>query len=212
MTLDELRSRYEAVKDSDDVAPIMAFTKDLLAETGPEALRFHYDLLRQRDNRKLYQHLRAAFLKRGAPAEQFLLSRLDEEADPKMRADVLQLLGHFRNPIALERAREAVASDDPDYRYRGTFILGWMGGVQDIPLLNERLLTDTDDLVRSTAAPAQGLQTETEEPVIQAIVLALQTILKKRFGLRENVEEREVAGDVRAAREKALRALDRLDL
>lgn len=232
MTIDELRSEYKSVRSSDKFIDRKNFANKLMSSNDIEFVEYHYDLIKDRDNKRVYYLLRHEFAKRDADAQQFLLAQLQTEEDPVARADILHLLGRMRNPAALPLAREALTAEDADLRHRGCYILGWMGKSADIDLLGQRLTQDPDAFVRGTAATAHrqvwyrssrtkdrllrnlklALESEEEEEVILSIIITAQTIMKKRFGIKEDMEEDELVGDAVAAKEKCMRALDKLKL
>ena len=232
MNLETLTSEYTKIKESVQFKAHSTFIKALLASTDPEAIAYHYTLLRERDNNDLYLRLRAAFTKRGESGEHYLLQRMEDETSPEMKADMLTMLGVMRSSAVLPLAREATSSDSADLRYRGCYVLGWMGKAEDIKRLGDRMLHDPDSMVRITAASAHSqffeksprsknklllnlqlaLEQEEDEEVSGWIVVAVQYILKKRFGMKEDIEEAELKGNLDEAKEKCQRALKRLKL
>ena len=224
--LDALRMEYTVAAGTEDYETHARFVKALLAKVDPETVAFHFDLLRERGNRDLNLRLRAAFIKRGEPGARFLVARIDDEADPVMRGELLHLLGRLRHPAALPLARQALDNDDPDLRHRGCYVLGWIGEATDVRLLGERLRTDPSPMVRGTAATAHSqlhdhlpdagtmllenlvgaLVLESEEGVAGWIVVTVQIISGKRFGLKEDLREGALRGDIPAARGKCLKA------
>ena len=147
-----------------------------------------------------------------------------------LKADALQILGGLKIEEALPYAREFIRSDSRDFRYRGIIVTGWIGHENDIPLLTERLANEPDIELRGYAATAlrqlwfrlpdtkdeivailyKALHTENEEFVLECIIIVLQDLLKKKFGLRENIEEAETTGDVLKAKDRALKVLSKL--
>lgn len=105
-------------------------------------------------------------------------------------------------------------------------MLGWTGEKKDAVIL-AGLLKDPERAVRQDAASAYeqlfhrlpkardvlisnltaALAAENDESVLSTIVLGLQTMLKKRFGIRWDYDEGVVAGDVPKAVQKARKAL-----
>jgi HEAT repeat protein len=230
MNASALEQQYLAASKTDDFDVHNALVKALLASNDRDVLEFHYEHLRDRSNRDLYLRLRAAFAKRGPVAGDFLLAKAEHETDPAMRADLLHLLGRIDHPAAVPMARDALKSPDADLRHRGCYVLGWLGEREDLDRLNDRLLHDEDAFVRRTAATShsqfyehakrsktavleslyQGLVAEKDEAVAGWIVLAVQYVLEKRFGIKWDSEEDELQGDIPAAREKCIRALAKL--
>lgn len=230
MNVSPLEQQYLAASQTDDFAVHSALIKALLSSNDRDVLEFHYQRLRDRENRDLYLRLRAAFVKRGSAAGDFLVDKAEHEADATMRADVLHLLGRIDHPAAVPMARDAVKSADANLRHVGCYVLGWLGKREDLDLLHDRLLHDEDALVRRTAATAhdqfyrhdkrsknavlkslyEGLLAERDEAVAGWIVLSAQYVLAKRFGVKWDSEEDELRGDIPSAREKCLRALGKL--
>jgi HEAT repeat protein len=227
----DLERIYEEIKDTEDVSKYMQFTKDLLASSEPEVIDYHFGLLARCKNARLRQHIRAAFVKRGKPAEGYLSQKMKTTQDPALQADILHMLGRLRSEASKPLAREFAAHGDPDHRNTACYVLGWVGEKQDIPLLRHLLLNDPDARVRRDAATAHdqfmirlpdvrkdllanlgdGLRSEKDEEVLAWIVMTLQYILKKKFGLQENIEEATWSGNVDLAKAKALHALEVLE-
>jgi HEAT repeats len=232
MRPEELKIDYESVKELSDPIALLAFVRKVMSSEEPAVLELHYRWLHNKRNERLYLFLRGAFVKRGKIGEKFLVERAREESDPAMQADILTILGGMHSPAALPMARRAVDSNDKDMRYRGCYVLGWLGEEVDISRLRERLLKDEDPKVRSCAAATHyqfyirapefklsllknlrdGLITERDDIVAKWIVSEVQDILGKSFGLKEDFDESEVLGDLQPAREKCMRALAKLDL
>lgn len=53
------------------------------------------------------------------------------------------------------------------------------------------------------------MEAEEDEDPVGSIVVTLQTIMKRRFGLREVDDEPDIVGDVGAAKARALRSVAR---
>lgn len=227
MNKDELEREYVSVSKTTEFAEHQKFIKDLLASDAPPVLDFHFESLKNRANRNLYHRLRAAFKKRGAPAEEYLLKRIKTEKDAHLLGDALHLLGGMRRKEAIPLARQLVMSADPENRDRASYVLGWIGDESDADILGDRLLNDPDPKVRADAATAhdqmririphitnrllanlkRALDRENDEEVLAWIIITIQYFLGKSFGLKENIEEGNYSGNVMEAREKARAAL-----
>jgi hypothetical protein len=232
MDIAELEKRYLAAKQSDDDDVHDAFAEELVASNDPDVIRYHYGLLADRENHALYQRVRAAFEDRGKTGQAFLVEQAKHEQDPRLHADILHLLGIMGSPAALDMARQDVNASEPEIRRRAAYVLGWLAGPADIELLKGLLLRDASPEVRATAATAliqvwyrlpqtknalltilkNALESEKIDDVMTWIIIAAQEIMKKRFGLRENIDERKVTGDPAEAKVRCLRAMARLRL
>jgi len=226
----ELTADYERVRETKDSALHDAFVQRLLSSDEPDVVQAHYELLRDQRNDVLYRLVRSAFGKRGRVAARFLDGLVLREKAPAMRADILLLLGVVNQPSALVLAREVLEDGAWELRQRGCSVLGWMGQPEDVALLAARLLTDSNETVRGTAATAlrqlgrrmlvasrgdlltalrDSLEKETADSVAARVVLTAQSMINKRFGLVEEIEQATISGDVQSARTKCLRALKR---
>lgn len=223
-------SKYNESLATDDFEVHNSFINLLLASSDDASIAYHYDKLRYHENRDLYLRLRAAFIKRGEVGVQYLIQRVADETNPVMRADLLHMLGRLRDPMGLLLARKSLSSSDSDTRHRACYVLGWMGDSDDVSLLAVPLLNDADPYVRRTAATAhsqvfdrlpetkdrlienlkRAFEAERDDSVIGWIIVTIQYILKKRFGLREDIEEAVLVGDLESAKGKCRQALDRL--
>lgn len=141
-------------------------------------------------------------------------------------ADILHLLGGLRSKSARPLALQMAGHKHPELRCRAAYVLGWTCHQKDLATL-AKLLEDDDPRVRETTASAHSqvfhrlprardrlvrnlktvLEREEDLSVLAQVVLELQTLLKKRFGLRWDFDEGEVVGDVQKAVAKARKAV-----
>ncbi|HYO55927.1 HEAT repeat domain-containing protein [Archangium sp.] len=229
-SIKELEREFQALNDpSTDPEAQHAFAQRLLGSDEPEAVGFHYELLRHRDNDLFRGIIRDAFSQRGAVGEKFLLQKLEQEKNPEMLADVVLILGLMQSSAAREYSLRMIRSPHEEIRHVATFVLGWVGTLDDLRKLEQRLLEDQAPTIRSDAATAhyqifyripeckdqavqsllRGLEQERDEDVLASILISLQDILNKRFGMHEDIDEGEITGDVGKAKEKALKFLKR---
>lgn len=233
MEVAALENIYNQIRSSKSAVDHLAFMSALLDSHTPEAIRFHFNLLRERENKKLYHRLRAAFAKRGTAGEQFLSEIMETETDLGLKADALQLLGHIHSPAALPWARKLIDHENTDLRLRACIVLGWVGEAKDLASLGEAMLKDSDGYVRENATAAMMqmgyrlsdiketalgfltccLEDERSENVVKTAVFAAQEMLGKKFGLKHvlNEEKNEIVGDVNLAKGKALHVLRQLE-
>ncbi|MEN8184601.1 MAG: HEAT repeat domain-containing protein, partial [Myxococcota bacterium] len=189
-----------------------------------------FDLLRDQEHFYFYCSIRAAFERHGPPAEAFLIDRFRLEEDPELRGDALQILGHMRSKHARRFAKEVATTDDEELRDRAVIVLGWVGTIGDMKtVLRDRLIHDSSAFVRGNAATAfrqiwyrtprakdpaieilgDALRYEEDSEAVYSIVVTLQDIMKRRFGVRESRDEPGFVGEPAAAKERALRSLAR---
>jgi len=235
-TLDALRQRFAEIRTDTDVSDMFDFGADLLALQSPEALAFHYALLHDTGmDSELYDWLCRKFGERGDEAEDHLLAQFAQESDPAMQATVLQMLGAFKyrkgrrlkETVALARA--ALASPHDELRCKGLWVIGWLGGTTDIakvvPLLTHDAVATNRQwaasalmqivLSRRSAAPKaleplrQALDTETDPVVLGSILVAVQEIAGKKFGLSSSSHEPPSEEKLQAALAKARRMFAR---
>ena len=231
MSIKELREHYRRVwREDASFEEERGFIEALLENHDREHLDFHFELLRNQEHFYFYCQIQAAFGKHGRPAEAFLIERFAHEEEPDLRAYALQILGHMRSKRARALAKEAATADAETLRDRAVIVLGWVGTVRDMTtVLRDRLLHDSSVDVRGNAATAcrqiwyerpkakepaiellgEALPREEDEHVICSIVVTLQDIMKRRFGIREPRDEPGFVGDPAAAKARALRALSK---
>lgn len=233
----KLKSEYELAKkgidlpDGERVKCYMDFVKILIANDSQEVINYHYELLKERENRDLYHHIRASF-KRRPQAEEFLLKKIKTETDSVTLGDILHLLGGVRSAYANTLARQFNNSKDDYQREVALYVLGWTGEESDIDILNSHLLSESSSHLRITAASAhrqiyyrlpelknkllmslkKGFLKEDDDRVISWIIIMVGSISKKGLGLREDREDPYIIhGDLQKAKLKTSKYLDEID-
>jgi HEAT repeats len=229
MATDELQRLYDRARSAnpnfDERQELVAA---LLAREDREAIEYHYGLIRDRSDRRLYLDVRTSFKKRGKAAEAFSLEAYPREPSTSMRADILLLLGGLRSSGVRRLALDALSAEDEELRHKAVIVLGWVGTVKDMKtVLRDRLLHDPSPLVRGDTASAyrqiwyrmprvketaerdfaEALAAEDDEYAVSILVISLQTIARRRFGLKETDGDIEIVGDVEEAKARAQRYL-----
>ena len=232
MNIEKMKKEYDYVnKSGDKISEILKFKKSLLSYNSHDAYNFHYELLRNRANRKLYQHIRAALIKR-PNIEEFLLGKLKTEKDAEIQADILHVLGRVGSPHASDMAREFLGYENESLNEVASYVLGWVGNENDLRLLNDQMLNGKTPLLRITAASAhrqmasrmpeikmeiirslkQGFEHEKDDEVIPWIIIMIETILVKRLGIREDKNDPNTwHGNLDKAKQKTKQFLSNLD-
>ncbi|WP_295811433.1 HEAT repeat domain-containing protein [uncultured Apibacter sp.] len=200
----------------------------LISSNDKEMLEFHYSLLKIKDDAVLYYEIRTTFEERPKEIiEPFLLDKLKTEQDISLKGDIIQLLGGIGSFEILPYVKSNIKSEIRDIRYRCIIVLGWIGTKEDLPILNERLINESDDELRGYAATAMrslwsdnklskedilpylysALVNENSEETLSSIIITIQDLLKRKFGLQERIDEGIITGDVFKAKEKVIQKL-----
>jgi HEAT repeats len=218
-SIESLREMYAHAIQTDDFDLHAQFVRELVANRDPAVVDEHYRWLENQHNRDLYLRLRLAMIKRGKAVVPFLVDMLGHEARLPMLRDLLHMLGRLRAPAALDMARREIVSIDSDMRHRACYVIGWMGDASDVHRLRQVLLSDSDEYVRRTAATSHSqlgdrrselveqlldnmraaIVSEQSEDVLKWIVVTTQYLTKTKFGLRENLDDSDVEGDLHAS-------------
>ena len=130
-----LQKEYAGALETTGFAEHSRFIKTLLSSDDDEMVAFHYGLIQNQDNWKLYVRLRSAFKKRGKVAEQFLLEAIKTEKNTVLQGDILHILGELDSAAALPIARRFMTHKAPEHREIACYVIGWLGGEQDIDSL-----------------------------------------------------------------------------
>ena len=105
-----------------------------------------------------------------------------------------------------------------------------MGTAEDVARIGDRLLNDPEPIIRGSAAAAfdqivdnvpqargrmlrflkEALEGEKDRNVSGWIIIAVQDLTGKKFGLREDLEEGDFVGNVDKAKAKCINVLDTL--
>ena len=226
MDIKTLENEFEKTAKTEDFSAHNIFIKILLTTSTPEILLFHFSLLVKTEsaNKKLYQRLRAAFCKRGESAKAFLIARTEQESDPKMTGDAIQILGHIRAREVLPISRNYLFDENNYLRYNSIIVLGWMGEANDVDLLGTRMKQEIDPGLRGYLATAlrqiflrlpetkdaclrylkNAIEIEQNESTLEFMIIGAQTVSKEYFGLRESINQGVVTGDIQKAKTRAL--------
>ena len=234
--IETLRRRFETIRTDTDVTDMFDFGADLLKLQSAEALAFHYELLRDTGmDSELYDWLCRKFSERGDEAENHLLASYEREQDPGMQATVLQMLGTFkyrkgqRLKETAALARAALASPHDDLRCKGLWVIGWLGGTADIAKVAPLLANDFAVANRAWAASAlmqivlnrrsaapkaleclrAALELESDPVALRSILVAVQEIAGKKFGMSSSSHAPPSEEKLQAALAKARRMFAR---
>lgn len=227
MDRNELERRFSEAERADDVGIHLGF-KELLLETRTnEMCAYHLELISRAKNDALANTLATFFSWRGQQGEDYLAERLPRETNPLLLATGLQILGRMRSRKAAALARGSLEHEVAVVRERACMVLGWVGTTRDLKLLARLQREDPDINTRKWAATQQmhiadrlpkakapalanlaaALEHEQHTEVLEMIIYSAQSLLKRRFGLRQEPGSRRMVGDLDEARRKAKVAL-----
>ena len=151
--LKEFENWYKIAQNDEDEQ--MEFAWEILKSPYTE---YHYSLITdQNTSKKFRSELWSRFDEHREKGAELLLSKLDNNEDTDFHPDIIFYLGKLADKnIEKERTLEYVrkfANADNDYlRDRAIIVLGWIGDIQDIPLLGEHLLNDANAKCRTWSA------------------------------------------------------------
>lgn len=234
--VESLRQRFDAIRIDTDVSDMFDFGAQLLELQSAEALDFHYALLRDTGmDGELYDWICRKFSDRGDAGEDHLHARFALEQDASLQATVLQMLGTFKyrkgrrlkDTAALARAALGAAHDE--LRCKGLWVIGWLGTTGDIARVAPLLAGDPVPANRRWAASAlmqivlnhrgaapkalarlrEALDAEADPVALGGILVAVQEIAGKKFGLSASSHEPASAEKLEAALAKARRMFAR---
>jgi len=120
---------------------------------------YHYSLILNKDTSEDFRkNLWSRFDEHREKGAKLLLSKLNNNEDADFHPDIIFCLGKIADQQkndkerTLEYARKFANADNDYLRDRAIIVLGWIGGIQDIPLLGEHLLNDTNAKCRTWSA------------------------------------------------------------
>ncbi len=225
--LDTLNERYLNAKDSGDLSMQLDFIDDLLSDNNEEIISYHYSLLYDKSDTQIFQYLRGDFKKRGDAGKDFLLQKIRTEKNFDLKSEALFILGTMKCAEAKPTAIQFLYEDKYDYQYKGIIVLGWLGGKEEVSLLENTLKNNENSELRGYAASAlpqiwhnnsrlkkmilkvyyEILENEVDDDVNRTIISCTQDMLRKKFGIKES-QHGEISGDVSVAKPKVIKALN----
>lgn len=231
-SIKDLRTEYENIlNNGTTLEKYLDFEKRLISNNSLEYLELHYKILSERQKENLYKYIKACFHLRSDKIKtiNFLTNKYKNNIkDSTLKADVIQILGHLRAKEASTFAKENLNSPIFNLRYSSIITLGWIGNKEDLSILSGRLLKEPDDTLRGYVATAmrqiwfnrkaetedilpylyKALIKEESKETLSMIIIVIQDLLKRKFGLQENLNEGNVKGDVFKAKEKIIKKLN----
>src|SRR5690554_6626474 len=119
-------------------------------------VEFHYQVMKDRQlDDEFRRDLAFRFNEHGEEAEDFLIQKLDNNEDVAFQADIIFLLGRLNKKHKakiLDYTRKFTESEDDYKRDRAIIVLGWIGTIEDTPILKQHLLQDKNSTCRAWSA------------------------------------------------------------
>jgi hypothetical protein len=152
--LKDFENWYKIAQNDEDEQ--MEFVWEIMKSPYVE---YHYSLITNKNTSEEFRdELWSRFEEHREKGAELLLSKLDSNEDTDFHPDIIFYLGILADRPKIEKERtleyaRKFANADNDYlRDRALIVLGWIGGIQDIPLLGEHLLNDTNAKCRTWSA------------------------------------------------------------
>ena len=196
-------------------------------------MEYHYSLLNDRSNVKLFNEIRASFIKRGRDGVIFLYNKTQQEKSQNLKSEAFFLLGIMKCYEIKEDVYELLNSTHDLYvKYKCIVVLGWLGNnIKDVNLLGEIVKNSSQvDELRSYAVSAlrqiwfknkkfegeilniykEVLVRDNDYVLDTTIIACMQDILRKKWGIIES-RYGEISGNVAEAKIKALKYISKLN-
>ena len=155
-SLKEFEKWYNQVNCKDDDIAQLNFVWEIMKSPYTE---FYYSLIINKNtNNKFRSNLWSRFDEPREKAVELLLSKLDRNEDTEFHPDIIFHLGIIADRQKAEKeriveyARKFADAADDFLRDRAIIVLGWIGGIKDIPLIGNHLLHDTNAKCRAWSA------------------------------------------------------------
>jgi hypothetical protein len=229
--MQELISKYETSKKEGSLPDNMVeIKKALLSDDSEECLELHYNMSNDKSIKEGLRNMIKSFFYSEAENKRdkqktawFLYDKYINNTDNSTKADILKILGHLRVKEARTLSLQALQSSDCELRHSSIIVLGWVGTIEDLSVLNERMLNDPDGQLRGYSATAMrqiwynhplckeliagcilgAAPRETNPDALTGMIITIQTLYRKKLGIKES-SYGDVAGDTAGAKEKML--------
>jgi len=202
-------------------------------------VEYHYTLWTDETLDEKFRHsLSHRFDEHREKGAELLLSKLDNNEDTEFYPEIIYCLGKLADRPKIEKgrtleyARKFANSDNEYLRERAIIVLGWIGGIQDIPLLGEHLLKDKNAKCRTWSATSfmqmnfrnkskslvdktlpflkQAISQETDYFALGCMIDVVKELTGKKFDLPQNAIDNIDRERIDAAKQKVERFFRRL--
>jgi len=235
INLKQLELEYSYLLEGTSKISITKFVNLLIENSDASIIEFQYNLLKNFDNQDLFYALRGEFYRHKEDGKLFLLKRIKVEKDINLKAESLFILGGlddltFDEISFIKNIAKGFIKNYTEYKlqYYGIIVIGWIGQKEELPILKNELLNNKYIQLRAYSASAlrqvwyqyprlkksilkiyyDALTNEVDEKVNLYIVASIQSLLMKKFGIKETLKG-EVIGDIDKAKLKAIKAIEK---
>ncbi|WP_108823619.1 HEAT repeat domain-containing protein [Dysgonomonas sp. Marseille-P4361] len=154
-------------------------------------VEYHYSLLKDKTlHEEFRRNLRSRFDEHHEAGQAFLLSKLDNDEDVDFHGEIIFMLGKLNDrrnrpgkDKVIDYVRKLALSSDGYTRERAIIVLGWIGVMEDVLLLADRLMNDSNEKCRTWAATSfmqMWFRTKSEELVAKALPHLYQSIKQEK--------------------------------
>lgn len=198
-------------------------------------VEYHYELLKDKSLDKDFRRsLSGRFNEHGEEAEDFLISKLDNNQDADFQADIIFLLGKLNKKHKseiLDYARKFAESENDYKRDRAIIVLGWIGTIEDTEIFKTHLLNDTNPNCRAWSASSymqmwfksendniklkafdaylKALNSESDYFVVATILSAIRVMGKTKLGISQTALDELDTEKIDLAKPKVIRFLEK---
>jgi hypothetical protein len=210
MDIKEFEKWYNKInKKTSDTIEFFKFATEL---SQTPFIEYHYSLIINKKTIDGFRNYLWNKFERHKDAEMFLLKKLETNEDKNFQGKILFCLGVIidqkngkQKEKVLEYVYKFINSADDIIRENAIIVLGWLGGINDVELLGEKLLNDSYNKCRAWSASSfmqiwfrkedvifvesvlpylyKALRIEKDYFVISAIIETIQELVKKKFGI-----------------------------
>ncbi len=200
---------------------------------------YYYSLIVSKDTSDGFRSkLWSRFDEQREKGAELLLSKLDNNEDTAYHPDIMFCLGGIADEHKIEKerilayARKFADAADESLREKAIIVLGWIGGIQDVPLLGRHLLGDTNAKCRTWSASSfmqmyfrrksqslvdkalpllkQAISQETDYFALGCMIDVVKELTGKNFGLPRYAIDNADAEKIDAAKAKVERFFKKL--
>ncbi|MDG6895830.1 HEAT repeat domain-containing protein [Volucribacter amazonae] len=220
---------FNELEKSDSFKQHNEFAQHLLTYDHIEAYKLHLYFIENCQNADFHDLLCRTFTKRHHNATSYLLNYLssNNNINKNLLADIIQILGIMREHRILPYLTQWIKHNDELIRCKAIIVLGWLGYKNELKYLSDIMSSNEIDYLRGYCASAmrqiffnhsnlkqdiinilvEKLEYENTEIVKALIILALQDICNRKFGLKENYQG-EISGNIDKAKQKFLEFIE----